>query len=82
MALVRDPWFWKRFSKAVHLDEVVKSPAEEKEPTIWSYVNLLESNRVIWSISHLTCVSVAIGLRNNTENGGEASYAAVQCFLS
>ncbi|KAL3445999.1 hypothetical protein BJX65DRAFT_137753 [Aspergillus insuetus] len=36
MALVRDPWFWKRFSKAVHLDEVVKSPDEEKEPTIWS----------------------------------------------
>ncbi|KAL3465187.1 hypothetical protein BJX64DRAFT_285728 [Aspergillus heterothallicus] len=36
MALIQDPWFWKRFSRAVHLDEVVKSPAEEKEPTIWS----------------------------------------------
>ncbi|KAL2864949.1 uncharacterized protein BJX67DRAFT_383364 [Aspergillus lucknowensis] len=35
MALVRDPWFWKRFSRAVHLDEEVRSPTE-KGSTIWS----------------------------------------------
>ncbi|KAL4911836.1 hypothetical protein BDW62DRAFT_207056 [Aspergillus aurantiobrunneus] len=36
MALVRDPWFWRRFSRAVHLDEEIKSPTEEKDTTIWS----------------------------------------------
>lgn len=38
MALVRDPWFWRRFSRAVHLDEEVRTPTEEKQTTIWSYV--------------------------------------------
>ncbi|KAI9372118.1 hypothetical protein BJX61DRAFT_543002 [Aspergillus egyptiacus] len=37
MALVRDPFFWRRFSRAVHLDEEVKSPpTEEKQPGLWS----------------------------------------------
>ncbi|KAL5334869.1 hypothetical protein BJX70DRAFT_402170 [Aspergillus crustosus] len=36
MALVRDPWFWRRFSRAVHLDAEVNTPTEEKESTIWS----------------------------------------------
>ncbi|KAL4994724.1 hypothetical protein BDV10DRAFT_188767 [Aspergillus recurvatus] len=31
MALVRDPFFWQRFSRAVHLDEEVRFPTEEKE---------------------------------------------------
>lgn len=28
MALVRDPYFWKRFSTAVHLDEEAKGTPE------------------------------------------------------
>ncbi|KAJ5580269.1 uncharacterized protein N7459_006254 [Penicillium hispanicum] len=41
MALVRDPYFWKRFSTAVHLDEEAKgisdveSPVSEKKPDSW-----------------------------------------------
>ncbi|EAW10952.1 uncharacterized protein ACLA_065860 [Aspergillus clavatus NRRL 1] len=30
MALVRDPMFWKRFSRAVHLDEEAKAAAGGK----------------------------------------------------
>ena len=36
MALVRDPFFWQRFSRAVHLDEEIRSTTEEKEQ---SYVS-------------------------------------------
>ncbi|KAJ5109455.1 hypothetical protein N7456_006130 [Penicillium angulare] len=32
MALVRDPYFWKRFSTAVHLDEEA-NPAKMETPT-------------------------------------------------
>ncbi|GFF42741.1 conserved hypothetical protein [Aspergillus udagawae] len=30
MALVRDPLFWKRFSRAVHLDEEAKAAAQNR----------------------------------------------------
>ncbi|KAL4783436.1 hypothetical protein BJX76DRAFT_357991 [Aspergillus varians] len=45
MTLVRDPWFWRRFSRAVHLDEEVRSPTEEKKSTIWSDNWLSNQNR-------------------------------------
>ncbi|EDP48117.1 conserved hypothetical protein [Aspergillus fumigatus A1163] len=32
MTLVRDPLFWKRFSRAVHLDEEAKAAAQNKSP--------------------------------------------------
>lgn len=38
MALVRDPYFWKRFSRAVHLDEEAKAAAEKNEEHVLSYV--------------------------------------------
>ncbi|KAB8238733.1 hypothetical protein ETB97_009893 [Aspergillus alliaceus] len=37
MALVRDPAFWRRFSRAIHLDEEAKaSAAENKGDNIYS----------------------------------------------
>jgi hypothetical protein len=44
MALVRDPLFWKRFSRAVHLDEEAKAAAQNKSPA-HSYVLL---HHVCW----------------------------------
>jgi hypothetical protein len=32
MALVRDPYFWKRFSTAVHMEEEAKSDLESTTP--------------------------------------------------
>ncbi|KAH2415334.1 hypothetical protein KXV81_005879 [Aspergillus fumigatus] len=32
MTRVRDPLFWKRFSRAVHLDEEAKAAAQNKSP--------------------------------------------------
>ena len=40
MALVRDPYFWKRFSTAVHLDEEAKViPSEASTPVSETYVH-------------------------------------------
>lgn len=41
MALVRDPYFWKRFSKAVHQDEEAKSAStlNLESPTQYKYPN-------------------------------------------
>ncbi|PLB37599.1 uncharacterized protein BDW47DRAFT_106478 [Aspergillus candidus] len=38
MALVRDPMFWRRFSRAIHLDEEAKglSPPNESKPVAGS----------------------------------------------
>lgn len=38
MALVRDPMFWRRFSRAIHLDEEAKalSPHPESKPVAGS----------------------------------------------
>ncbi|OJJ54101.1 hypothetical protein ASPSYDRAFT_93862 [Aspergillus sydowii CBS 593.65] len=63
MALVRDPWFWRRFSRAVHLDEEVRTPTDEKETTIWSD-NWLDSQRRKRRKSALCgcliCVAIAV----------------------
>lgn len=40
MALVRDPWFWNRFSRAVHMDEEKNAPDEEKQPSVPPNANL------------------------------------------
>lgn len=39
MALVRDPAFWRRFSRAVHLDEEAAKATVEptREPSFYSY---------------------------------------------
>lgn len=38
MALVRDPAFWRRFSRAIHLDAEARSPDTE-HPRMFSYVS-------------------------------------------
>lgn len=41
MALVRDPYFWKRFSTAVHLDQEAKgTPEEIVSPITEKYVHI------------------------------------------
>lgn len=37
MALVRDPDFWRRFSRAIRLDEEAKGPSESAETVVYSY---------------------------------------------
>lgn len=37
MALVQDPEFWRRFSRAIHLDEEAKGPSESAETVVYSY---------------------------------------------
>lgn len=39
MALVRDPYFWKRFSTAVHLDEEAKGVSDVESPVSEKYVS-------------------------------------------
>ncbi|OJJ08637.1 hypothetical protein ASPVEDRAFT_111956, partial [Aspergillus versicolor CBS 583.65] len=62
MALVRDPWFWRRFSRAVHLDEEVRTPTEEKETAILD--NWLDKERRKRRKSALCgcliCVAIAV----------------------
>ena len=40
MALVRDPFFWKRFSTAVHMDEEAKAVDQGTQTTPAPYVPL------------------------------------------
>ncbi|CBF82473.1 predicted protein [Aspergillus nidulans FGSC A4] len=60
MALVRDPFFWQRFSQAVHLDEEIRSTTEEKEQSD----NWLASQRrkrrksALWGC--IICLAVAL----------------------
>lgn len=37
MALVRDPDFWRRFSRAIRLDEEAKGPSESAETVVYSH---------------------------------------------
>lgn len=37
MGLVRNPYFWRRFSLAVHLDEEAKGSIQKSETSIFSY---------------------------------------------
>ncbi|KAJ5730902.1 uncharacterized protein N7483_005410 [Penicillium malachiteum] len=63
MALVRDPYFWKRFSTAVHLDEEAKgipsevsTPASEKPQDSWLERERRKSKKsLIWGVRHLLC---------------------------
>jgi hypothetical protein len=40
MALVRDPFFWKRFSTAVHMDEEAKAVDQGTQTVPAPYVSL------------------------------------------
>ncbi|KAL4791357.1 hypothetical protein BDV19DRAFT_393222 [Aspergillus venezuelensis] len=63
MALVRDPFFWKRFSRAVHLDDEIKTPQEEKQPSIWSddwlHKQRRKRRKSVWC-GFAICVSISI----------------------
>ncbi|KAJ5484605.1 hypothetical protein PEX1_074350 [Penicillium expansum] len=53
MALVRDPYFWKRFSTAVHMDEESKAVEQrthtKQEPASWLDRERRKSKRsIIW----------------------------------
>ncbi|QMW46250.1 hypothetical protein G4B11_009705 [Aspergillus flavus] len=49
MALVRDPAFWRRFSRAIHLDEEAKaSKTENKSGVIYSLCSLTAEPRDDW----------------------------------
>ncbi|KGO69810.1 hypothetical protein PITC_042730 [Penicillium italicum] len=53
MALVRDPYFWKRFSTAVHMDEESKAIDQgtqtKQEPSSWLDRERRKSKRsIIW----------------------------------
>ncbi|KAJ5180893.1 hypothetical protein N7492_004103 [Penicillium capsulatum] len=68
MALVRDPYFWKRFSKAVHEEEVAKNgnqglntPQSEKESNSWLARERQKSRRsLIYGFVIAFCVILVV----------------------
>ncbi|KAJ5225014.1 hypothetical protein N7468_006239 [Penicillium chermesinum] len=68
MALVRDPYFWKRFSTAVHLDEEskgvqcnVEAPQTEKPPISWLEKERRKSKRsLIWGFVIFFCIVLLV----------------------
>ncbi|KAJ5251118.1 hypothetical protein N7489_001528 [Penicillium chrysogenum] len=55
MALVRDPYFWKRFSTAVHMDEELRAvdqgPQTKQYAASWLSQERRKSRRsIIWGI--------------------------------
>lgn len=51
MALVRDPYFWKRFSTAVHLEEEGKSDHESATPVKYASHIMFKSGEIVANMS-------------------------------
>ncbi|KAJ5621898.1 hypothetical protein N7528_005130 [Penicillium herquei] len=68
MALVRDPYFWKRFSTAVHLDEEAKgipsevsTPSSEKSQDSWLERERRKSKKsLVWGFIIFFCVVLLV----------------------
>ncbi|KAJ6018228.1 hypothetical protein N7451_001607 [Penicillium sp. IBT 35674x] len=69
MALVRDPYFWKRFSTAVHLDEEAKgtteaeivTPITEKAQDSWLERERRKSKKsLIWGFIIFFCIVLLV----------------------
>ncbi|KAJ5632080.1 hypothetical protein N7490_008419 [Penicillium lividum] len=67
MALVRDPYFWKRFSTAVHLDAVAKgipeieTPVTEKPQDSWLERERRKSKKsLIWGFILFFCIILVV----------------------
>ncbi|KAJ5273805.1 hypothetical protein N7478_008930 [Penicillium angulare] len=70
MALVRDPYFWKRFSTAVHLDEEsngsptkmeMDTPTSEKPKDTWLDRERRKSKKsLIWGFVIFFCIILLV----------------------
>ncbi|KAL4897499.1 hypothetical protein BDV59DRAFT_197789 [Aspergillus ambiguus] len=61
MALVRDPAFWRRFSRAIHLDEEAKAQLSSSETLLFSD-EWIKAERRKKKRHVVCCVMLAIGI--------------------